>query len=351
MLRDFCRLYNACLQQRIEAYRRRGLTLSYNAQSLEIKNVRASEPEIKRWSFTALLRVLRRVDQTYKAFFRRGHGFPRFKSSQRYHSASFKFGDGVGIGPERRLNVLGIPQGIKVVWHREIPASAKILSSIITRKNGKWYASFAAETLDNSTCGDGSIGIDLGLTSIVALSDGSKIEAPRFLRRSQAKLRSKQRALARCVRGSNRRAKAKARLARAHEKVANQRKDFAHKLSSGLVLGNSLIAFEKLNVKGMAKGLFSRAIHDVAWSQLVHFTTYKAESAGGCVIMVDAKGTSQTCPACGSVKRKALSQRVHICDCGIQMDRDVAAAKIVLQRALLLRPGHGLQALTGQSSA
>lgn len=96
MLRDFCNLYNAGLQQRIEAYRRRRITLSYAQQTGELKACRAADPDgLGRWSFTALQQVLRRLQQTYAAFFRREHGFPRFRAAARYHAATFRFGDGL----------------------------------------------------------------------------------------------------------------------------------------------------------------------------------------------------------------------------------------------------------------
>lgn len=350
MLRDMCGLYNACLQQRIEAYRRNGLTLRYGQQASELKAVRLAEPDLARWSFTALQQVLRRVDQTYAAFFKRGHGFPRFRASVRYHAATFRVGDGLTLKQDR-IGIVGVHGGIKVVWHRPLPEVAKLGTAIVTRQNGKWYAVFSVEADFTTSCGTGKVGIDLGLNSLIATSDGETIEAPRFARAAQKAQRRRQRALARCKRGSKRRTKVKARLAMGSAKIAQQRADHAHKLSRTLVDRYGAIAFENLNLNGLKRGMLARSVHDAAWAQLITFTTYKAASAGANVILVDPRGTSQTCPECGLIKPKKLSERTHRCECGCVMDRDVAAARIVHIRAFEHRPGHGLRSPSQRNAA
>ncbi len=351
MQRDFCGLYNACLQQRIEAYRRSGISLRYAHQAAELKAVRLAEPDLARWSFSALQQVLRRVDQTYAAFFKRKRGFPRFRASARYHAATFRVGDGLTIKKDHRIEIVGVPGSIKVVWHRDLPEDAKLGTAILTRQNGKWYAVLSVEAEFAETCGTGSVGIDLGLNSLIATSDGESIPAPRFARRAQAAHRRRQRALARCQRGSNRRLKAKHRLAVGTAKIANQRRDFAHKLSRSLVSRYSAVAFEDLNLTGLKRGMLARSAHDAAWGQLVQFVQYKAESADAAVVLVDPRGTSQTCPECGTIKAKPLSEREHRCACGAVLDRDVAAAMVVHLRAFGFRPGHGLRDISGPVAA
>lgn len=333
MLRDFCGLYNACLQQRMEAYRRCGITLRYANQAAELKAVRLAEPDLARWSFSALQQVLRRVDQTYMAFFRRKRGYPRFRALSRYHAATFRVGDGLTFKKDRRIGVVGIPDSIKVVWHRDLPVDAKLGTAILTRQNGKWYVVLSVEADFVETCGTGSVGIDLGLSSLIATSDGETVPAPRFARKAQAAQRRRQRALARCKRGSKRRMKAKHRLAVGSSKIANQRRDFTHKLSRSLVSRYGAIAFEDLNLTGLKRGMLARSVHDAAWSKLVQYVTYKAENAGGSVVLVDPRGTSQTCPECGTIKAKTLRERMHRCECGAVLDRDVAAAIVVHLRA------------------
>jgi putative transposase len=352
MLRDFCSLYNACLQQRVEAYKRRGLTLRYAQQAAELKSVRAEDPDgLGRWSFSALQQVLRRVEQTYSAFFKRGHGFPRYRGSARYHAATFRVGDGLTLKKDRRIGVVGVPGGIKAVWHRDLPPDAKLGTAILTRQQGRWYVVLSVEADFAETCGSGMVGIDLGLNSLIATSDGETVAAPRHARKAQKAQRRRQRALARCRRGSRRRLKAKARLAAGSARIARQRRDHLHKLSRSLVSRYWGIAFEDLNLTGLKRGMLARSVHDAAWSLLVQLLRYKAANAGAEVLMVDPRGTSQTCPECGTVKAKTLGVRVHACACGCVLDRDVAAARIVHQRAFGLGPGHGLRCVSGRVAA
>jgi putative transposase len=297
-----------------------------------------------RWSFTALQQVLRRVDKTFAAFFKRGRGFPRFRSRARFDSVDMRVGDGLTIRKSHRLGVVGVPGEIKVRWHREMPPGAKLGHAVISRKAGKWFVCFQAEFEAETAPRTGpAVGIDLGLHSLIATSEGETIQAPQFARKAAAALRRHQRALARCKRCSNRRRKAKARLAVVAAKVANQRRDFAHKLSRSLVGRYGLIAFEDLNLTGLKRGMLARSVHDAAWSQIVQFVRYKAEGADTEVVLVDPRGTSQECPGCGEIRAKRLSERRHVCACGCDLDRDVAAARIVLQRATS-GPGTGLRA-------
>ena len=351
MLGDCCALYNGCLEQRIDAYRRRGVSLRYGNQASELKAVREADPALARWSFTALQQVVRRVDKTFTAFFKRGRGFPRFRARSRFDSVDMRVGDGLTIRKSKRLGIVGVPGEIKVVWHRDMPIDAKLGHAVISKQAGKWFACFQAEfdAVIPEVTGP-SIGIDLGLNSLIATSEGETVKAPQFARKAAGVLRRRQRALARCKRGSKRRRKAKLRLAVASAKVANQRRDFAHKLSRSLVDGFSLIAFENLNLDGLKRGMLARSVHDAAWSMIVQFTTYKAEGAGKSVALVDPRHTSQTCPECGTIKPKLLSERMHRCECGCTLDRDVAAAKVVLMRAEP-GPGTGLQAPSQRNAA
>lgn len=335
MLGDCCALYNAALEQRITAYRRCGVSLNYSKQCAELKAVRSDDPDFARWGFTTLQQVLRRLDKTFSAFFKRGKGFPRFRSRARFDSLDMRLSDGLTIRKTGRIRVVGVPGEIKVRWHRAMPDGAKVSHAVLSRKSGKWFICFRVEWDEAVAVHPGlTVGIDLGLNSLIATSEGEAIAAPRFARTASSKLRRHQRALARCKKGSKRRIKAKKRLAVASARIANQRRDFAHKLTRSLVDRFSLIAFENLNLNGLRRGKMARSVHDAAWSQIIQFATYKAESAGGSVVLVNARGTSQTCPDCGDTKPKKLSERTHRCDCGCVLDRDVAAAKIVLQRAI-----------------
>ena len=204
-------------------------------------------------------------------------------------------------------------------------------------KNGKYYACLSCEVEPNILPeSKETVGIDLGVKHLAITSGGEFYEHPKFLRESERKLHRKQRSLSRKKNGSARRRKAVRELAREHEHIANQRRDYAHKVSRKLVNGYGLIAFENLNVQGMVKNHhLAKSIVDASWNKLVQCTTYKAEEAGRRVVLVDPKNTSQLCSNCGEIVPKKLSDRVHRCEyCGYVQDRDVNAAQNILKRAL-----------------
>ena len=350
MLGAFCDLYNAGLQQRIEAYQRRGVSLRYSNQAAELKAVRFADERLAGYSFTTEQQVLRRLDKTFSAFFgrvKRGAkaGFPRFRAKARFDSADMRVGDGLTIRKSKRLGIVGIPGEIKVRWHRDLPSGVKLGAAVVSRKAGKWFVCFqielpGAEPIERPFT---PVGIDLGLTSLVALSTGETVPTPQCTKNAAKALCRARRAVARKRRGSKRRTKAKLRVARLSAHVANQRRDFSHKLARRLVNRFSHIAFENLNIKGLAAGMLAKSVHNAAWGQLIQHTTYKAANAGGIVVLVDPRGTSQTCPECGTIKRKTLAEREHRCECGCALNRDVAAARVVLMRANF-GSGTGLQA-------
>ena len=341
MLGAFCDLYNACLQQRIEAYHRRRISLRYGNQAAELKAVREADERLGSFSFSAEQQVLRRLDRAFGAFFgrvKRGGkaGFPRFRAKSMFDSADFRVGDGLTIRKNKRLGIVGIPGEIKVRWHRDLPATAKVSAAVVSRSCGKWYVCFQIELPDAEPIERKftPIGIDLGLTSLVALSNGETIATPQYTRIASKRQRRLQRSLSRCKRGSNRRQKAKMRLARHSACTANQRRDFSHKLSASLATRFSHIAFENLNIKGLAAGMLAKSVHNAAWSQLILHTTYKAESAGGVVEGVRPHGTTIDCSGCGEPVPKTLRERTHMCPaCGLVLSRDHNAALNVLARA------------------
>lgn len=353
MLGAFCDLYNAALDQRIQAHRRRGVTLRYGQQASELKAVRAEDERLAGFSFSAEQQVLRRLDKAFAAFFRRVKsgqtpGFPRFRAKSRFDSAEFRVGDGLTIRKTGRLGIVGIPGEIKAKWHRDLPAGSKLGAAVVSRSCGKWFACFQIEVPAPEPIERGfrPVGVDVGLSSFAALSTGETIGRLRFTAEGAAKLRRLQRALARKPnKRSRRRAKAVRLLARHQARVAARRRDFTHKRSRDIAGAFTHIAFEDLNTKGLARGMLAKAVHDAAWTRFIQQTTYKAAWAGGVVKLVDPRGTSQTCPECGTVAAKTLRDRVHRCECGCTLDRDVAAARVVLHRASF-GPGHGLRAST-----
>lgn len=159
-------------------------------------------------------------------------------------------------------------------------------------------------------------------------------ECARFRQQSDRKLRIAQRRASRKKNRSRNQRKAYRRVARIQERVVAQRKSFAHQESRKLVNRFDLIAVEDLNINALAAGRNAKSVSDAAWGIFLFCLTYKAASAGRQVVKVDPRGTSQECPDCGEVKKKELSERVHRCHCGCVLDRDVAASRVILARAL-----------------
>ena len=349
LLRTCCRIYNQALEHRIKTYKRRKESPSlYDQQKL--LTVWRSRIEAFRMVPAQFERdALRRVDKGMKGFFRRcksgnkKKGFPRFKSSRRWRSMesllSYNY---------VRDGAILIP-GIGEVSCRGLKIDGKQKSLNIIRRESGWYAQLIVSVSENLPQIEPKsfIGIDIGLKSFASFSNGEKIENPRLFKQSERKLRIAQRRACRKVKGSNNRHKAYRRVARIHERIQAQRKDFTHQESRKIVNQFDFISIENLNIKGLASGIFAKSVNDAAWAIFTFCLLYKAANAGKQVVKVDPRSTSQTCPDCGAVKGKTLSERVHSCECGAKLCRDVAAARVILARGLAvagLKPVEGTTA-------
>jgi len=335
---DVCReLYNAGLQERIEAWKKRTPVKVFD-QINQLPDIKQIRPDVAEVFSQVLQDTLRRLDKTFQAFFarvKRGQtpGFPRFKGRNRYDSFTYPQ-SGFALGVRLQLSRIG---NIKIKQHREIVGDIKTLT--IRREAGCWYACFSVEFEPRKLPRkDTSIGMDVGLETFARLSNGRAIENHRFYRQAQASLRRAQRKVARRQnKESHRRRKAILLLQKAHAHVANQRKDFQHQESFKLVRDFGTIVVEDLNIKALSTGMLSKAVHDVGWSSFLTMLAYKAENAGRQLIKVDPRHTSQECPHCHAVEKKPLSERVHRCDCGLTLGRDQAAALVILWRGLRLQ--------------
>ena len=333
-----CRLlYNRLLGERRFAYEADKTTLNYYDQANTLNERKKYIPVLKQVHSQVLQDVVKRLDKAFQAFFRRVKagetpGYPRFKSAGRYDSFTYPQGGYSLNGNKLKLSKIG---EVKIKLHRQ--PQGKIKTCTVILKNGKYYACLSCEMESNSLRKtEKTVGIDLGVKHLAITSDGTFFEHPKFLRESERKLHRKQRSVSHKKKGSVRRCKAVRELARLHERIANQRKDYAHKVSRQLVSQYGLIAFENLNVQGMVKNHhLAKSIVDASWNQLIQYTTYKAEEAGRRVVLVDPKNTSQLCSNCGEIVPKKLSERMHQCDhCGYVQDRDINAAQNILKRAL-----------------
>ncbi|MET7969371.1 transposase [Micromonospora sp. NPDC005305] len=219
-----------------------------------------------------------------------------------------------------------------VRWSRSLPAEPTSVT-IIKDAAGRYFASFVVAAPDQPLPPAGTeVGIDLGLTHFAVLSNGTKVAAPKFLRRAARKLRRLQQNLSRKQRGSANRTKAVVKVARAHARVADSRRDWQHKLSTTIIRDNQAVYVEDLCVVGLGRTRLAKSVHDAGWSQFVGMLEYKAVRAGRAFAKIDRfTPTSQTCWACGRLDGpKPLKVRSWTCPCGAVHDRDVNAAKNIL---------------------
>jgi len=294
-------------------------------------------PDLKLVFSQVLQNVQERVDLAFQAFFRRvkrheNPGYPRFKGRGWYDSFTYPQ-QGFEIKDSKTLHLSKIGD-LKINIHRPIEGTIKRLTVLKTARN-KWYASITVEQeLSISEPKNMLVtGIDLGLTSFLTFSDGSKIENPRFFRTEEKELTKAQHKFSKAKNPKTLKV-----VQRIHERITNKRLNFAHQLSHKLVSQFGVICFEDLDIKSMleneSRGL-SKSISDASWNLLLILTKYKAESAGSLVVFVDPKNTSQLCSQCGMIVLKDLSVKVHKCPyCKLELDRDHNAALNILRLGL-----------------
>jgi len=347
---DRCReLYNACLEERREAYRMCGVSVSYYDQTRQLPEMKDVRPEYKQIGSQVLQDVTRRLDRAFGAFFRRVEegvagkkvGYPRFKSRYRYNSFTLSQ---AGWSLDKRLHVAGIG-AFKVKWSRPIEGAIKTVT--IKRDTDQWYVIFScAVEIEPAPVQDKpAIGIDMGLEYYATLSDGTHIENPRYYRKAQETIAHRQRVMERRKKGGKNRGKAGVLVRKAHRTVANQRRDMQHKTARRIVDTYGAVAVEDLNIAGMVRNhCLAKSISDAAWGQFIAILTSKAASAGCVVVAVNPRGTSETCSGCGAKADipKTLGDRRHTCAaCGLSIQRDHNAAINILDRAGLARYAAG----------
>jgi putative transposase len=266
-------------------------------------------------------------------------GFPRFKSGNQWHSIQLRqFGKSRDVWLDgRHLRVPGkLGTTIKIKRHRELIGTPKTCY-LVKRADGYWYALIVcelpvSEDVLHPADDRPSVGIDVGLKVFLADSEGQTIENPRFFRTSQATLRRKQRRLCARKKGSQRRRKMARSVAQTHLKIERQRRDFHFKAAKRYADAYRTIVVEDLNIGGLARSRLSKSILDAGWGAFLDILSDKAASAGGHVIRINPRFTTQRCSRCGVHVKKSLSVRTHRCpSCGYVVDRDVNAAQNILQ--------------------
>ncbi|KCZ71763.1 transposase, IS605 OrfB family, central region [Candidatus Methanoperedens nitroreducens] len=298
--------------------------ISYEYQANELAS---SKTDFQKEVHSQVLQnTLKRLDRSFKNFYN-GFGYPRFKGRNRYNTFTYPQSGFELKDNDLKLSKIGT---VRIFQHREM--EGKIKTCTIKKDVDQWYAVFTVEIEKKieKVPVETKIGIDVGLRSLLTLSNGKQIEPPKYFRKSEIKLAWEQVQLSTKKLGSKNRNKQRIKVAKVHRKIRNQRKDFAHKTGRWLVNTYDHIVFEDLQIQNMlANHHLAKSISDAGWYQLISLTKSKAEHAGKIVELVNPKNTSQVC-ICGYQVPKDLCVRIHSCpNCGLVIGRDHVSAILI----------------------
>jgi len=335
-------VYNHFLKEKQEHYLTNKESLNYHSCAAALTRLKKTEDHI--WlnevNSQCLQTSMKNLETAYHRFFEKNSGFPKFK--KRSNINSFTCPQFVTLNGPKHIQIVKFKEGIKFINHREI--KGKIKSATISRvPSGKHYISILCEIPKQQHLPKTgkSIGIDLGIKDFIVTSEGQKYSNPRFLKNFESKLKKQKQNFSRKQKDSNRKEKARIKAARTCEKITNSRENMQHQVSSSLIKQYDLIALEDLNVKGMVKNhSLAKAISDVSWSSFVAKLKYKAEWYGKEIVVIERFfPSSKTCNKCHHIKESLdLSERSWKCPkCDVMHDRDINAAKNILQRALTIK--------------
>ena len=349
-------VYNKLLEHKINKYKEEKTNVSKYSMYPLVKEILNENKSIDILYSQVYVNIIDRLDKSFQNFFRRVKenklgkkqkvGFPRFKNKDRYRSITYpQYGFKIIDENLVSLSNIGI---LKFEYHKEIRGKLKIAT--VKNDANRWYIVFICDVdpqiLKEERLSKMSreeietnkiVGIDVGIHSLVATSDGEIIDNPRTLLKSERILRVRHRQLSKKQKRSKNRVKAKIRLAKAYKMIDRERETFLHEITNKLIKGYKFIILEKLNIMGMTKNHhLAKHILDASWNELVRQLTYKAEEAGRVVLQVDPKNTSRTCSRCGWIDENlTLKDRVFKCEnCGLEIDRDINAAKNIYKLGL-----------------
>ena len=338
-----CRfVYNLALEVKNYAYMNQKISLSCIDLVNQLPALKLQCEWLKEVDSQALQQSVINLDKAFTQFFKHGANFPNFKkkignnqSFRSPHSKLIKLKDNKIFLPKFK-------SGIKIVMEREFIGEIKS-ATISKTSTDKYFVSILVDNkkelpkkkkvIDATT-----IGIDLGLSHFIITSNGNKIDNPRYLRNSISRLKVLQRRLRNKKKGSANKKKAYKKIAIIHEKVANQRKDFLHKLSTQLINNHDTLCIEDLNISNMVKNhKLALSISDVGWGMFVEFCKYKAEWSGKNILQIPTfEPSTKVCNECGLINKIiTLADREWICaNCGIEHDRDINAARVIKKYCL-----------------
>lgn len=315
----------------------------YYSQKKTLPNLKKTHPWYAEIYSQVLQDVVKRVKATFDRFLKgdnngKRSGRPRFKQRSRYRTFLYpQIKEGCLQGNLINLPMLG---KVKVIPHRPVPDGFKIKTVSITKKADGYYVTLSLQDETVSEIKpdfnpESITGIDVGLKDFLTTAQNETVAIPQYYRKAQKRLKVIQKRVSRRKKGSNRRLKAIKQLGKQHKKVADKRKDFHFKTANNLLKKYDVIAYEDLNVKGLARTNLAKSVNDAGWSSFLSILQTKAENAGLLTIGVSAYNTSQNCSACGVKVPKKLHERWHSCTCGCSLDRDHNAAIMIMNSAKL----------------
>jgi putative transposase len=344
-------VWNRALAERSRAWTQEQRRVTF-ADTCRMLTAWKADPETA-WLYevsnVALQQGLQHLQQAYVNFWGKRSKYPHFKSKHKsrasatFTTSGFRYRDG-------RVTLAKMAGPLDIRWSRPLPQGAEPSTVTVSRDAAqRWHISILAESpVEALPAATAAVGIDAGITSLLTLSTGEKVANPRHERRDRLRLARAQRTLARKVKGSANRQKARVKVARVHARIADRRRDHLHKLSTRIIRESQAVIIEDLPVRNMVRNhCLARAISDASWSEFRRMLEYKADWHGRTVVAVDRfYPSSKTCSACGRIAAKMpLSVRDWTCAaCGAAHDRDINAARNIRAAGLaVLACGDGVR--------